>query len=378
MEDKIYDVVVIGGGLAGLSTALILAKENYSVLLLEKEMYPYHKVCGEYISMESWDFLIRMGVPLATMNLPKITKLWVSAPNGNSLQQKLPLGGFGISRFLLDDTLCKLAIEQGVTVIQQSKVTDVIYKTSTFEIEAGTGKYFGRLCCGSYGKRSNLDSKWKRPFIFEQKNRLNNFIGIKYHIHSSFANDTIALHNFKDGYCGISKIEDEKHCLCYLTTAANLKKANNNIEAMEQTILAKNKHLKEVFLDKQNIYAAPLAISQISFSKKTKVENHVLMLGDAAGLITPLCGNGMSMAMHSAVIAAQAMQAFLKNNIDRDHMEIQYQKNWDKQFSARLRVGRLIQSFFGQNTTTNILISLLQKSPWLAKAIIKKTHGKPF
>ena len=57
MEDKIYDVVVIGGGLAGLSTALILAKENYSVLLLEKETYPYHKVCGEYISMEvgiSW------------------------------------------------------------------------------------------------------------------------------------------------------------------------------------------------------------------------------------------------------------------------------------------------------------------------------------
>ena len=378
MEDKIYDVVVIGGGLAGLSTALILAKENYSVLLLEKEMYPYHKVCGEYISMESWDFLVRMGVPLATMNLPKITKLWVSAPNGNSLQQKLPLGGFGISRFLLDDTLCKLAIEQGVTVIQQSKVTDVIYKASTFEIEAGTGKYFGRLCCGSYGKRSNLDSKWKRPFIFEQKNRLNNFIGIKYHIHSSFADDTIALHNFKDGYCGISKIEDGKHCLCYLTTAANLKKANNNIEAMEQTILAKNKHLKEVFLDKQNIYAAPLAISQISFSKKTKVENHVLMLGDAAGLITPLCGNGMSMAMHSAVIAAQAMQAFLKNNIDRDQMEIQYQKNWDQQFRTRLRIGRLIQSFFGQNTTTNVLISLLQKSPWLAKAIIKKTHGKPF
>ena len=373
-----YDVVVIGGGLAGLSTALILAKENYSVLLLEKETYPYHKVCGEYISMESWDFLVRMGVPLATMNLPKINKLWVSAPNGNSLQQKLPLGGFGISRFLLDNTLCELAIEQGVTVIQQSKVTDVIYKASTFEIEAGTGKYFGRLCCGSYGKRSNLDSKWKRPFIFKQKNRLNNFIGIKYHIHSSFANDTIALHNFKDGYCGISKIEDGKHCLCYLTTAANLKKANNNIEAMEQTILAKNKHLKEVFLDKQNIYAVPLAISQISFSKKSKVENHVLMLGDAAGLITPLCGNGMSMAMHSAVIAAQAMQAFLKNNIDRDQMEIQYQKKWDQQFRTRLLVGRLIQSFFGQNTTTNVLISLLQKSPWLAKVIIRKTHGKPF
>ena len=356
----------------------MLAKENYAVLLLEKETYPYHKVCGEYISMESWNFLTRIGVPLHAMNLPKISKLWVTAPNGNGLKQNLPLGGFGISRYLLDKTLCDVAVQAGVTVIQQSKVTNVIFNASEFEIEASSGTYFGKVCCASYGKRSNLDTKWKRPFIFEQKNRLNNFIGIKYHIHSNFTSDTIALHNFKDGYCGISQIEDGKHCLCYLTTAANLKTANNNIATMEQTILSKNKHLKQILEQKENIYDAPLAISQISFSKKSKVEQHVLMLGDAAGLITPLCGNGMSMAMHSAVLAAKAIHAFLKNDIDRPQMEAQYCKAWEHHFKTRLSVGRLIQSFFGRNTTTNILIAVLQKSPWLAKAIIKKTHGQPF
>jgi hypothetical protein len=44
------------------------------------------------------------------------------------------------------------------------------------------------------------------------------------------------------------------------------------------------------------INTVPYTISQISFEKKTRIEKHMLMLGDAAGMITPLCGNGMSMA----------------------------------------------------------------------------------
>ncbi|HZZ75876.1 MAG TPA: FAD-dependent oxidoreductase, partial [Puia sp.] len=53
--DRKYDVAIVGGGLAGLSLAILLARESYRVCLFEKEAYPFHKVCGEYISMESWD-----------------------------------------------------------------------------------------------------------------------------------------------------------------------------------------------------------------------------------------------------------------------------------------------------------------------------------
>jgi len=45
-----YDIAIIGGGLAGLSLAILAANANYSVALFEKEAYPFHKVCGEYIS----------------------------------------------------------------------------------------------------------------------------------------------------------------------------------------------------------------------------------------------------------------------------------------------------------------------------------------
>ena len=80
-----YDVVIIGGGLAGLTLAITLAKEGRTIALIEKESYPFHKVCGEYISLESWDFLLRCGVPLQELNLPIIKQLKITAPNGTLL-----------------------------------------------------------------------------------------------------------------------------------------------------------------------------------------------------------------------------------------------------------------------------------------------------
>ena len=56
-NEQPYDVAIIGGGLAGLSLAIQCASQNVSVVLFEKETYPYHKVCGEYISLESQPFL---------------------------------------------------------------------------------------------------------------------------------------------------------------------------------------------------------------------------------------------------------------------------------------------------------------------------------
>ena len=74
-----YDVAVIGGGLAGLATAIQLADRGKQVILFEKRQYPFHRVCGEYISMESWDFLNRLGLDLASESLPMISKLNISA-----------------------------------------------------------------------------------------------------------------------------------------------------------------------------------------------------------------------------------------------------------------------------------------------------------
>jgi len=377
-EDKLYDVAIVGGGLAGLALSIQCAKAGYKTILFEKEKYPFHKVCGEYISLESWNFLEDLGVPLSQMNLPILRRLHVTAPNGKLLEQELPLGGFGISRYRLDSMLADIARQNAVQVVEETKVTDVKFENELFTIQCSLFYVQSKMAAGSFGKRSNLDVKWKRKFALQKANKLNNYIGIKYHIKTKWPEDLIALHNFKNGYCGISKIEDNKFCLCYLTTAKNLENNNNSIEQLEKKILCINPYLAKIFTESEILYKSPLTISQISFAKKSQVQNHILMIGDAAGMITPLCGNGMSMAFHGSKIAFEQIDLFMQKKIPRWQMEQDYTHNWQKQFGKRLKTGRIIQRFFGSILLTNLLVSILKFFPSLTKKLISLTHGQPF
>jgi menaquinone-9 beta-reductase len=374
----IYDAAIIGGGLAGLTLAIQLAKQGYQVILFEKENYPFNKVCGEYISLESWPFLEQLGLPLGQLNLPIINKLLVTDIAGNAYNFNLPQGGFGISRYKLDELLYNIAVQNGVQVLTQTKVVNIDYANNHFSITTSAGLFAAKQAAGCYGKRSNIDVKWNRTFLKNKVSKLNNYIGIKYHIKYSQAADIIALHNFKNGYCGMSQIEDDKYCLCYLTTAKNLKQANNSIAQLETSILATNPFLKNILSTATYLFKEPLTISQVSFSKKLQVENHVLMLGDAAGMITPLCGNGMSMAMHASKIAFTLMHRFLQQNITQQQLETLYTAQWKKQFARRLWIGRNVQRIFGNNKSTTLFFKIMKAIPALAKLVIKQTHGKPF
>src|SRR5215204_4182716 len=131
-----YDVGIIGGGLAGLALSIQCARAGYKTVLFEKEKYPFHKVCGEYISFESWNFLEDLGVPLSQMNLPVIRKFICSSPNGKILEASLPLGGFGISRFTLDNLLAQIAKENGVNLFDETKVDQVNFENDEFIVTA--------------------------------------------------------------------------------------------------------------------------------------------------------------------------------------------------------------------------------------------------
>lgn len=377
-ENK-YDVAVVGGGLAGLCFSVLMAKRGYSVILFEKESYPFHKVCGEYISMESWDFLTNeIGVPLDELKVPRINKLLVTSPDGNELKATLDAGGFGISRYKLDNLVKEIAVHSGVIVKEHCKADDIIFSEDVFSVKAGGEIYASKCCCGAWGKRSNIDIKRRRPFTLKKSNRLNNYVGIKYHVTGDFPADTIALHNFKNGYCGLSKIEDDLYCLCYFMKASNLDKAGDAIAQAEQNILSANPHLKNIFDHAQKTEPMPFTISQVSLSRKNAAEDHILMLGDAAGMISPLCGNGMSIAMHSAKIAAAQIQLFLAGKISRNEAELRYADGRKKAFGRRIATGRMIQNLFGGTSITNIFVRLMKRSKFLTKKMIALTHGEGF
>lgn len=377
-EQKKYDCAVIGGGLGGLTLAIQLAKNNRSVILFEKETYPFNRVCGEYIAMESWNFLERLGLPLSEMQLPRITRLQISSPNGNLIKHNLDPGGFGISRYTIDFELSKIAKAAGVVLLENTKVTDVEFSENTFTIKTVNGTYQSEMCCGAYGKKSNLDIKLKRNFVNKPLGKINNVVGAKYHIKLDFPNDLIELHNYKDGYCGISKVDKNEYCICYLTTAKNFAANNNSIEQLEENVIKKNPFLKKYFNEAEFLWEKPVVISQVNFAKKTCIENHIIMIGDTAGLIAPLCGNGMSMAMNASKILADLLESFFKGNITREELELTYTKLWKQNFTGRLFIGRTIQQFFGNETLTNMFIASMKPFPGLVKKLIRSTHGVPF
>ena len=373
-----YQIGIIGGGLAGLCLSIQAANAGFKTILFEKEAYPFHKVCGEYISMESFPFLERLGLPINEWNLPFIKRLEVSAPNGKVHQFPLPLGGFGVSRHFLDHQLYQLALKKGVTILTNTRVLHAHFMDDRFDIQTDRGAYYAAFVAGSFGKRSNIDIKLNRTFIQEKTKSLNNYIGVKYHINYPHQEDLISLHNFKNGYCGISKIEDNKSCLCYLTTAQNLHACNNQIKILEEKILFKNPRLEQIFKEAHFHFKKPLTISQVSFQEKSSVENHLILLGDAAGLITPLCGNGMSMAMHSSKILFELIQKYFTNVLGRQELELAYQSTWHAQFASRLKMGRIIQRFFGNEQMTGIFLNMMSHLPVIGNKVIASTHGRPY
>jgi menaquinone-9 beta-reductase len=380
-EQNTYDVAIIGGGLAGLSSAIEFSRKGYSVVLIEKEFYSFHKVCGEYISNESLDFLKGLGIDPSVMKLPMIQEFLLTSPDGNSFHTRLPLGGFGISRFTLDQKLFTIAEDAGVRVLQGSKVESVTFNEGfEIEIQSAKGSFLinSTLCIGSYGKRSNLDIKWKRNKEDDKDKKLQNFIGVKYHIKTNWPQNVIGLHNFENGYCGISKVEEDKYCLCYLVHASMLKRSGNSIARMEEDHLYKNPHLNKIFRESEFLQDFPVTISQINFMKKSKIENHILMTGDAGGMITPLCGNGMSIALHTGMIAAKLGDLFLKQEITRKELELKFEKEWNLHFGSRLRNGRILQRFFGSSTLSNGFVRFFKMFPFIAPMVIRQTHGKVF
>lgn len=379
MMNETFDTIIIGGGLAGLSLSIQLAEAGRRVVVLERNKFPFHRVCGEYVSMESWSFLERIGMPLSTMQLPAINKLLVSSVKGTVLTHALAPGGFGISRYLLDATLANIARSKGAEIIEQCKVEDCTWQDSLFSVLAGGKKLSAKTVVGAFGKRSIMDKKLQRHLQGKALFPESNWVGVKYHITSDLPDDVINLHNFDGGYCGVSKVEGSAFCLCYLTRASNLKKFDGQILKMEEQILMKNPFLAKIFCDRSAfLFEEPVTISQINFGSKLPVEKGILMAGDAAGLVAPLCGNGMSMALHAATICFELLEDFLTGKIKRAELENRYAERWEKQFAMRLSAGKILQPLLVNSALANPAISMLKHFPMLMNKIVNATHGNSF
>jgi menaquinone-9 beta-reductase len=367
-----FQIIIIGGGFAGLIAAHQLSKNGKEVLLIEKKSYPFHRVCGEYISNEVKDFLTKEGLFPDEIGPSNITKFLLTSIKGNEAKIDLDMGGFGVSRYAFDFFLYQKAIAAGARFLLQTQVDEVDFepKENKFVLKVNKGDSFSAdHVIGAFGKRSKVDKSMDRSFMHQRSP----FIGVKYHIKTDYDPNTVALHNFEGGYCGINQVENEVFNLCYLGSKEQLRHYGN-IPEMEKEVLHKNPHLRHIFQNSVFIFDKPEVINEINFSPKKPVENHILMAGDAAGLITPLCGNGMAIAIHTGKLAAEA----ILQNKDKTSIENQYTFQWNHFFKNRLWVGRKVQWLFGSKAVSEFSVGLIKNSTFAANQIMKRTHGEVF
>lgn len=367
------DVAIVGGGLAGLLSAIHLQKAGKQVCLFEKQEFPRNKVCGEYISNEVLPYLDFLELDIQSLHPVNISRFLFSASSGNSVETQLPLGGFSVRRYSLDHYLYEVALQLGVEIHTNQAIQQIHFHQDHFQLTDKQGKaHESCIAIGGYGKRSVLDRTLDRPFF---KKKID-YVGVKmYYEAPEFPEELVALHNFPGGYCGLSKVENGWVNAAYLTTADSVKKAGS-IDKLESTLLSQNPFLGDFLANHSPMLPERLVISNISFLPKELITNHILMTGDAAGMIPPLAGNGMAMAIHSAKLVSEAILSFFVGEITRTEMEAGYLRSWNQQFKSRLFWGRQLQKLMGQQAM-ELAVSAMKLSPAVLPIVVKQTHGSP-
>ena len=369
---KKIDVIIIGGGLAGLTAAIHLRILGFEIQVVEPNPYPKHKVCGEYISNEVKPYLTSLGIDVHEAGAKDIKRFQLTNTKNKSIEADLPLGGFGISRYTLDKLMADRAIELGVEIIQD-KVTNVTYGGNSFKVELkkSSSPLISTLVVGAYGKRSALDKNLGRRFIKERTP----WIGVKSHYEGTFPEDLVSLNHFEGGYCGLSNVENQIVNACYLIHQSTFQKYRN-IEDVQNNVLSANPFVAEFYASSKMLFDKPISISQIYFGKRDLVYNHILMIGDTGGMIHPLAGNGMAIAIHSAKLASESVALYLEGKMSKEEMENKYSAERKKAFAKRIRAGAYIQSLFEKQKLSHQLMQLVHYVPFIVPSIIRLTHGK--
>lgn len=369
------DVIIVGGGLSGLFNAILLSRAGLAVTLVEKKRYPFHRVCGEYVSNEVIPFLEKHDLFPHDLEPSRIEQFLLTSIGGKKLEMELDLGGFGVSRYAWDNWLAGILKQEGVDIREGVAVDAIHFQEDQFQCKLSTQESLqAHFVIGAFGKRSLLDKQQDRSFM----QRKSPYVGVKYHVKTDFDDKTVALHNFKNGYCGINKVEKDRYNLCYLTHRDNLRKYGN-IPKMEAGVLYENSYLKAIFRNSEFLLEKPEVINEITFEQKEPVHNHILMCGDSAGMITPLCGNGMGIGIHSANMLSKIILSHWSDARNRrQNIEREYSKSWKDAFEKRLWVGRQIQEWFGHPYMSAFAVIAGRTIRPLTRALMKQTHGEPF
>lgn len=325
------EIVIIGGGLAGLSAAKTLAEKGKSPLLLEAGTYPSEKMCGEFFSpdakpiLKQWDLLPSQEI----QNVAFII-------SGHKYTLTLPSSAVTESRYTFDQRLAESAIHSGARVRTGVKVTQLNDRTITLQdgstIEAenliiGTGRVLGG-----------------GPPDFP-------YMGFKAHVEGVEIGNTLEMHLVPGGYIGMSQIE----------------KGVVNIAGIIKKEYFTSPNHYQLVQSPHEIRWITSPVPEFGIKKHTPHPNR-FFVGDAAGTIPPICGGGLAMSLTAGQMAAE--------HLLQGKDGIAFVNAWNMRYQKRLKWGQRLHRMVMHPRGAALLSTLVSTFPPLFRALFRLTREK--
>ncbi len=352
------DVLIVGAGPAGSAAAAILAMAGHRTVVLEKDRFPRAKVCGEFLSGAAREDLRRLGVLTdVEAGAERIERGFLHLPRGRSVAFDLPSPALGISRFRLDDLLARRAAELGADVRHGARVTSVERNAGSgfqvrFTLDGCANTLEARSVIGAWGRWDALDRGLKRRFLSGGSR----FLGWSRDFVAG--DDRLAgqvhLFLFPGGYCGLSRVEGGVTHLAGVIS----ERARQRLGSGWNAVVVHARRASAAFdAAMARLHEGPgesRGIGPVFFTTKPPVENQMLVVGDAAGVIDPFSGEGQAGALASGILAAEILTRGLEGRTSMDDVARIYSRAWRGRFSQAFGWGSVFRRLILQPTAAAV------------------------
>lgn len=374
--DKQVDAIVVGAGIAGSSTAIQLARSGHRTLLLDRQLFPRHKTCGEFMSPETQEMLEFLGVDLLKHHVKPImmNKACIYMPRGGEINVPLPGSAWGISRYELDHLLHQKALSAGAQLITKATVIGIeLLDNEQYRVDirqgSHTASYYAKAVIGAYGTR-----KPKGVIHTEQDYRDEVvYVGLKSHYTGIEAGAQVELYFCEGGYTGISPVPNGMVNVAALLTRDVTQSSGKSVQDILEIASRTNPKLAARLNNAVLVPGTQVSIAPVRLSDIPEPWSTFPHVGDALLMIPPLCGDGMSVALRSSILCSNATDRYLHGEITYNEWKREYTEKANHEFVKLLKRARMIQklAFVKAN---RLYPGIARIFPGLATYVVKSTR----
>ncbi len=309
-----FDVAVIGGGPAGATCAALCAKGGLRTLLIERSQFPREKVCGDCVNPLAFNVFQQLGVQdrILACEHSRLRAVRFVASNGSSVRVKLPERApfeIGLARSLLDAVLLQRAREFGAHVCEESTLIGLERIEGGWKMLSATGAFEAKQLVAADGRNSTV----ARLLGMMPPKSSDNRIGMQTHIpiHGGFESD-VCLYFSAHGYAGTAPVGNSSVNVCLVGNASDIPQLKDWASRLLPIPPA------QPWRSIAPLHRAPI----------TPVAKRLWFVGDTAKVVEPFTGEGITYALQSGSLCAEAVLADDPMRYDRSHRALYQGRLW--------------------------------------------------